>query len=136
MTAPAASDPAAEVADAEPIETALADDGTPAVVGDEAPRNRRGRRGGRRRRRPGAGVNAPGTDEAPDQTESDVKAPGADESRDQPGTAEPLDDHQEYRDDQPSFNDGAAAVDQTNRGDTESPVPVATPEPKRVGEDD
>ena len=136
VTAPAASDPAAEVADAEPIEIALADDGTPAVVGDEAPRNRRGRRGGRRRRRPGAGVNAPGTDEAPDQTESDVNAPGADESRDQPGTAEPLDDHQEYRDDQPSFNDGAAAVDQTNRGDTESPVPVATPEPKRVGEDD
>jgi len=119
VAGPAASDPAAEVADAGPVEAGLADDQPPAGATDEAPRNRRGRRGGRRRRRPGTGVNAPAAEGAQDQTE----------------TAEPFDDHDEDADRQPAFAEDAA-VSQPDRGNLEWREPELPPEPRRVGEDD
>jgi len=120
VATPAASDVALEVTDAEPVKAGLAEDNPPAAATDEAPRNRRGRRGGRRRRRPGTDVNTPATDGTADSAE----------------TAGPFDDHQDYGDDQPSFTAGAEAVGQPDRATAESPLPVATPELKRVGEDD
>ncbi|MFZ5532426.1 MAG: ribonuclease E [Pseudomonadota bacterium] len=119
VAGPAASDPAAEVADAGPVEAGLADDQPPAGATDEAPRNRRGRRGGRRRRRPGTGANAPAAEEAQDQTE----------------TAEPFDDHDGDADRQPSFAENAA-VRQPDRGNLEWRESELPPEPRRVGEDD